>query len=84
MNRYTNAHKAKSHGRADEIFIFLHNSLLYEVRCGLSVNNEDTEALYVEMNSKNNKNIFINAQYRHPANISKNIWRILENFSEQM
>ena len=45
----------------------LHESLIFNIRHDLSVNNANIEALCVEIINKKSKNILINTQYRQPA-----------------
>ena len=60
--------------------MFLHNSLLYKLRPDLSVNNENIEALCIEIINKKSKNIFINAQHRHPTSRDKKFEEYLKTF----
>ena len=62
LNNYATVHQIKSHDRTDGICIFIYNSLLYKLRFDLSMNNEITEALFIEITNRNRKNIFIIAQ----------------------
>ena len=47
--------------------VFLHETLTFNIRHDLSVNNADIEALCVEIINKKSKNILINTEYRQPA-----------------
>ena len=45
--------------------MFLHNTLIYNVKSDLSINNGNIEALCIEIVNKNGKNIVINTRYRN-------------------
>ena len=47
--------------------MFFHESLTFNIRHDLSVNNAHIEALCVEIINKKSQNILINTQYRQPA-----------------
>ena len=46
---------------------FVHKTLTYSVRHGLSINNGDVEALCIDIFNEKNKNIFIITIYRQTA-----------------
>ena len=46
--------------------------MVYNIRHDLSVNNEDTEALCLEIIHQKSKNIFMNTIYRHPSGNKEN------------
>ena len=54
------------------ITIFFHKQLLCNIRHDLSVNDEDTEALCLEIRNQKSKNIFINTIYRQPSGNKEN------------
>ena len=65
--QYKSIHQVRGTVKGGCIAVFLHESLTFNVRQDLSVNNTDIEALCVEIINKNSKNIFINSHYRQPA-----------------
>ena len=67
LPQYKNIHRVRRTGKGGGIAVFLHESLTFNVRHDLSVNNADIEALCVEIINKKSKNILINTQYRQPA-----------------
>ena len=67
LPQYNSIHQVRRTGKGEGIAIFLHESLTFNVRHDLSVNNADIEALCVEIINKKSKNILINTQYRLPA-----------------
>ena len=46
---------------------FIHKQLIYNKRYDLSVNDEDTEALCLELINQKSENTFINTIYRQPS-----------------
>ena len=70
--QYKSIHQVRRVGKGGGIAAFLYESLTFNIRHDLSVNNADIEALCVEIIDKKSKNILINTQYRQPA----------ENFNE--
>ena len=67
LPQYKSIHQVRRTGKGGGIAVFLHESLTFNVRHDLSVNNADIEALCVEIINKKSKNILINTQYRQPA-----------------
>ena len=67
LPQYKSIHQVRRIGKGGGIAVFLHESLTFNVRHDLSVNNADIEALCVEIINKKSKNILINTQYRQPA-----------------
>ena len=65
------------------ITIFIHKELIYNIRHDLSVNDEDTEALCLEIINQKSKNLFINTFYRQPSGNKVNFSKILVNFSKK-
>ena len=72
LPQYKSIRQVRRTGRGGGIAVFLHESLTFNIRQDLSVNNADIEALCVEIINKKSKNILINTQYPQPA----------ENFNE--
>ena len=64
LPQYKRIHQVRRTGKGGGIAEFLHESLTFNVRHDLSVNNADIEALCVEIINKKSKNILINTQYR--------------------
>ena len=67
LPHYKSIHQVRRTGKCGGIAVFLHESLTFNVRHDLSVNNADIEALCVEIINKKSKNILINTQYHQPA-----------------
>ena len=67
LPQYKSIHQVRRTGKGGGIAVFLHESLTFNIRHDLSVNNADIEALCVEIINKKSKNILINTQYRQPA-----------------
>ena len=67
LPQYKSIHQVRRTGKGGGIAVFLHESLTFNVRHDLSVNNADIEALCVEIINKKSKNILVNTQYRQPA-----------------
>ena len=49
------------------IAIFIRKDLIFNIRHELSVNNDDTKLLCLEIINQKSKNIFINTIYREPS-----------------
>ena len=67
LPQYKSIHQVRKTGKGGGIAVFLHESLTFNIRHDLSVNNVDIEALCLEIINKKSKNILINTQYRQPA-----------------
>ena len=68
LPNYVSIPQVRKNGKTcSGITIFIHNELIYTIRHDLSVNNEDTEALCLEIINQKLKNIFINTIYRQPS-----------------
>ena len=68
LNNYTSIHQARKGERnGGGTCIFIHNSLCFNERVDLCVNNNDMESLSVEIINKGTKNIIVNVTYRQPA-----------------
>ena len=67
LSQYKSIHQVRRTGKGCGIALFLHESLTFNFRHDLSVNNADIEALCIETINKKSKNILINTQYRQPA-----------------
>ena len=67
LPQYKSIHQVRRTGKGGGIPVFLHESLTFNIRHDLSVDNADIEALCVEIIDKKSKNVLINTQYRQPA-----------------
>ena len=67
LPHYKSIHQERRTGKGGGIAVFLHESLTFNIRHDLSVNNDDIEALCVEIINKKLENILINTRYRQPA-----------------
>ena len=54
------------------LYIFIHESLCYNIHKDLCLSNYDIETLAIEIENKRSKNIVLNLIYRQPNGISKN------------
>ena len=62
LPQYKNIHQVRRAGKGGGIAVFLHESLTFNMRHDLSVNNANIEVLYVEIINKKSRNILINPQ----------------------
>ena len=60
LPQYKSIYQVGRAGKGGDIAVFLHESLTFNMRYGLSVNNADIEALCIEIINKKSKNILIN------------------------
>ena len=60
LPQHKSIHQVRRIGKGGSIAVFLHESLTFNVRHDLSVNNADIETLCVEIINKKSKNILIN------------------------
>ena len=67
LPQYKSIHQVRTTGKGGGIAVFLHESLTFNIRHDLSVNNVDIEALRVEIINNKSKNILIKTQYHQPA-----------------
>ena len=65
--QYNSIRQVRRTGKGGVIAVFLHETLTFNGRHDLTVNNANIEALCVEIINKKSKNILINTQYRQPA-----------------
>ena len=63
--------------------VFIHNTLIYNIKPDLSINNGNIEALCIEIVNKNRKNILINTKYRQPAGIYSEFEKYLKDFTNK-
>ena len=59
LPQYKSIHQVRRAGKGGGIAVFLHESLTFNIRHDLSINNADIEALCVEIIFKKSKNILI-------------------------
>ena len=68
LNNYTSLYQARNGERnGGGTCFFIHNSLTFNKRSDLCVNNNDIESLSIEIVNANSKNIIVNVTYRQPA-----------------
>ena len=68
LENYTSLHQARNDDRiGDGTCFFIHNSLIFNKRSDLCINNNDIESLLIEITNTNSKNIIVNVTYRQPA-----------------
>ena len=80
LSQYKSIHQVRRTGKGGGIAVFLHESLTFNVRHDLSVNNADIEALCVEIINEKSKNILVNTQYCQPAGNFNKIEAYLNTF----
>ena len=84
LRNYLSIHQGRKNDKTGGgITIFIHKQLLYNIRHDLSVNDDDTEALFLEIRNQKSKNIFINTIYRQPSGNKENLKIILVSFSKK-
>ena len=67
---YNSIHQTRGNGEAGGgLAMFIYNTLIYNMKPDLGINNDNVEALCIEIVKNNGKNILINIQYRQPAGI---------------
>ena len=68
LNNYTSLYQARNDDcNGGGTCFFIHNSLTFNKRPDLCVNNNDIESLSIEIVNPNCKNIIVNVTYRQPA-----------------
>ena len=81
---YNSIHQTRGNGKSGGVVaIFMHNTLVYNIKLDSSINNDNIEALCIEIVNKNGKNILINAQYRQPAGIYSEFEKYLKDFTNK-
>ena len=63
LKNYNIIHQIKKDRKRGGLYIFVHESLCYNIRKDLCTNNYDIETLATEIESKRSKNIILNAIY---------------------
>ena len=64
--QYKSIHQVRRTAKGGAIAVFLHESLTFNIRHDLKVNNANIKALCLEIIKQKTKNILINTQYRQP------------------
>ena len=85
LPNYVSIHQVRKNRKTGGgIRICIPKELIYNIRLDLSVNNEDTEALCLEIIiNRKSKNIFINIIYRQPSGNKKNFKNYFGKFLEK-
>ena len=84
VSNYNSIHQTRDNGKTGGgVAIFIHNTLIYNIKQDLSINNDNIEALCKEINNKNGKNIFINTEYKQPAGICSEFEKYLKDFTNK-
>ena len=83
FNRYQLPSYVSIHQVRNGITIFIHKELIYNIRHDLSVNDEDNEALCLEIINQKSKNIFSNTIYRQPSRNKENFENYFGKFLEK-
>ena len=83
FNRYQLPSYVSIHQVRNGITIFIHKELIYNIRHDLSVKDEDTEALYLEIINQKSTNIFVNTIYRQPFGKKENFESYFCKFLEK-
>ena len=65
LSKYVSIHQIRKNGKTGcGITVSIHKELIYNIRHDLSVNDEDTEALYLEIINQKSKNILQTAVWK--------------------
>ena len=64
--------------------MFIHNTLIYNLKPDLSINKDNIEALCIEIVSNNGKNILINTQYRQHAGLYSEFEKYMKDFTNKV
>ena len=59
FSQYKSIHQVRRAGKGGGIAVFLHESLRFNIRHGLSVNNVDIEALCIQIINKSQKKLLL-------------------------
>ena len=82
---YNSIHQIRGNGKAGGgVAMFIHNTLIYNMKPDLSINNDNIEALCIEIVNNNGKNILINTQYRQPAGIYSEFEKYMKDFTNKV
>ncbi|XP_065665545.1 uncharacterized protein LOC136086971 [Hydra vulgaris] len=77
---YSSVHQPRGFGVGGGVCIFVHNSISYNLRHDLCVNEKDCESLCIEIINKTTKKIIVNATYRPPSSSLKKFKTHLKPF----
>ena len=64
--------------------MFIHNTLIYNMKPDLSINNDNIESLCIEIVNNNSKYILINTQYRQPAEMYSEFEKYMKDFTNKL
>ena len=76
LPQYKSIRQVRRTGKGGGIAVFLHESLTFNIRCDLSVNNADIEALCVEIINKRSKTFLLTLSIVNQQEISVNLRHI--------
>ena len=78
-------HQTRGNGKAGGgVAMFIHNTLIYNMKLDLSINNDNIEAVCIETVNNNGKNILVNTHYRQPAGIFSEFEKYLKDFTNKV
>ena len=82
---YNSIHQTRGNGKAGgEVAMFIHNTLIYNMKPDLSINNDNIESLCIEIVNNNGKYILINTQYRQPAEMYSEFEKYMKDFTNKL
>ena len=82
---YNSIHQTRGNGKAGGwVAMFIHNTLIYNMKLDLSIINDNIEAVCIEIVNNNGKNILVNTQYRQPAGIFSEFEKYLKDFTNKV
>ena len=85
LPNYVSIHQGRKNGKTGcFIRIVIHKGLIYNIRHGISVNDEDTEVLCLEIINQKSNEIVINTIYRQPSGNKENFENYFCNFYEKI
>ena len=64
--------------------MFIHNTLIYNMKPDLSINNDNIESWCIEIVNNNSKYILINTQYRQPAEMYSEFEKYMKDFTNKL
>ena len=81
---YNSIHQTRGNGKTSGgVVMVTHNTLIYNAKTDLSINNDNIDALCIEIVYKNSKNILFNTQYRQLAGIYSKFEKYLKDFTNK-
>ena len=85
IRNYNSIHQIRGNGKAGGgMAMFIHNTLIYNMKPDLSINNDNIEALCIEIVNNNGKNILINTQYRQSAGLYSEFEKYMKDFTNKV